>query len=420
MKEKFLRFAKEQYLFDEHPRVLAAVSGGVDSVVLARLLHAQGWLAALVHVNYGKRGAESEADEIFVQQLAATLNVTFHTVKVNSETIQKQDGDGFQEKARNFRYAYFEAVCEEFNYPQLATGHQLDDNLETMLHRLFRGAGIHGLRGIPVKNKNIVRPLLFATREEIESVARREGWSWREDASNQEQDFQRNKIRHQLLPLLKSWNPNVYDGLSETFDHLRDAELIFNAAIEAQKKNGLILEQDCVRIRIDDLMSSIAPSTILYEWIRPYGFNATQAKQIVNGLRDSEAAFFYAEAFVLSKERHELVIVPREKEHAPMYILNRDVQLDFLQVEFSETASLAETNPYIALLDAEKLQWPLTLRVWKAGDRMRPLGMNGTKKISDILTDMKAERLNRKQLPVLLSGEELVWLPGFRIAHDFA
>jgi tRNA(Ile)-lysidine synthase len=421
VKEKFLRFIQEQKLLAPQPHIMAAVSGGIDSVVLARLLHEQGWLSAIAHVNYGKRDAESDADAVFVEELAASLNVIFHVKKTNAAQVEAFDGDGFQEKARNYRYAYFEDLCDEFGYTQIATGHQLDDNLETLLHRLFRGAGIHGLRGIPVKNNRIIRPLLVASREEIVSLATTQGWAWREDASNQELTFQRNKIRHQFMPLLKSWNPNLYEGLSETFGHLRDTELIFNEAIEASKKSAVWVNNTTTHIRIASLLSAVAPVTMLYEWIRPYGFNNTQAQQLVNGLNETTPAVFYADEFVLSKERDELVIAPKEKKEVAECVFEPDGHLGFLQWEFSDTTSLRfEQDSNVAFLDAEKLQWPLTIRSWKIGDRMRPFGMQGTKKVSDILTDLKVARLNRDKLPVLLSGEDIVWMPGFRIAHDYA
>ncbi len=421
VKEKFLRFIQEQKLCDTEPRILAAVSGGVDSVVLAQLLHAQGWLSGIAHVNYGKRGAESDADAVFVAELAASFQVAFHVKKTSSADVQAFDGDGFQEKARNFRYTYFNDLCLAFGYTHIATGHQLDDNLETLFHRLFRGAGIHGLRGIPVKNNNIIRPLLFASREEIVAFAKAQAWSWREDASNQELTFQRNKIRHQLMPLLKSWNPNVYQGLSETFNHLRDTELIFDEAIETSKKEAVRLENNRTHIRIASVLASVAPATLLYECIRPYGFNTTQAQQLVHGLTETGAAVFHAEKFVLSKERDELVIAPKDDDEISECVFERDAQLDFLRWEFTETdTSLIEPHPHVAFLDAEKLQWPLTIRSWKIGDRMRPFGMQGTKKISDILTDLKVARLSRQKLPVLLSGEDIVWMPGFRIAHEYA
>lgn len=368
MKTRLQLFIAEHDLFKKDDHVLVAVSGGRDSVVLAHLLHACGYRIALAHMNFGLRGTESVADERFVRDFGAQLGVKVFLEKANWDMVS---GEGVQLQARELRYAFFDRICREMGFDKLATAHHADDDLETTFINLMRGTGIYGFEGIPVQRGNIVRPLLWATRNEIDAYTAEHKLSYRNDASNEGDDYLRNRIRHHLIPLLQEIeNP---EKLKTSLANLKeDAYAMWQMSAHLSVQSGphhvLLLKN----------LPPHARETWLYHCLRPFGFNRVQCRDLlVTGETGKSVKSGAFEAVVFKDEVH---------------ILNSDAALPMAvsignagSYTFSEIAlRLAFENaekPFgnarqsYVKLDADKLEFPLILRMANSGDRFRPLGM---------------------------------------------
>lgn len=427
MLEEFLKYIEQNSLFDTQQKILLAVSGGIDSVVMADLFRRSDFEFALVHCNFCLRGDESDLDEAFVKALAKAYNVPFYSKKFDTEGYAKSKGISTQMAARDMRYEWFAALLKEKEYDFLATAHHKNDSLETILLNLAKGTGIAGLHGILPKNKTTVRPMLYADREMIRHYALSKKIEWREDNSNQSVKYKRNMIRHEIIPVLKKINPSLENTLTSTVEKLRAAENIFQAKIANVKAAALKEKQGKIFIDKSIILQEKEATIILYELIKIFGFNYSQSKNIVCKLSDNQSVgkMFESEDYRLNIDRQQLIIDKKVSTTTMEMLINhglRTVQSDFFKLNITEHDKdtyqiTADKN--IAALDYARLDFPLTLRKWRAGDWFMPLGMQQRKKLSDFLIDEKIPLHSKENIFVLISDENIAWVVGHRIDDRF-
>lgn len=422
----FLQFIDENELFTAKDSLLVAVSGGVDSVVLTHLLHTTGFRFSIVHCNFGLRGNESEGDELFVRELANKYGVACFHKYFNVKFAASEEQISIQLAARILRYQWFESLLKNYGYQYLLTAHHQNDTVETVLYNLVKGTGIAGLHGIKPKMQQIIRPLLFATKQEIIEYVQKNGLEFREDSSNMSNKYSRNLLRNEVIPLLKRINPNLENTMQQTIERIAAIERIYETEIIKLKAKVQRIENQTVYIDIALLSKENEVMIKLYELLKPYHFNYIQTQQIIESLYKSAGRIFVSPTHNLVKDRNELVIVDNNKkdiselfiELHTQYAVNQYFELHIKQFDKTENFEL-DKNASVALLDKSRLKFPLTARVWQEGDKFQPLGMKGMKKISDFLNDKKIPLNLKNKIWVLCSGDEIVWVIGHRIDEKY-
>ena len=307
MLSAFKNYLQDTQLFATEDKILLAVSGGVDSMVMAHLFRQAEFNFGIAHCNFQLRGAASDGDEEMVKKLAKEWDIPFHTIQFDTLKESEKQHKSVELIARELRYKWFGELLQMFDYQFVATAHHLNDSLETLLYNLAKGTGIRGLHGIPLKNGQVIRPLSFASREEIEKYATLEDVVYREDASNQSLAHNRNLIRHQVIPPLKSINPSLEQTFAKTLKQLQETEALFLWAVETHKKGILSEEEGRLKVEITGLNSAPAKSTILYEIIKDYGFNSDHVDQIFRAI-DNVGAQFYSKMYHIFIERNAIII----------------------------------------------------------------------------------------------------------------
>lgn len=405
-------------------RGLLAVSGGLDSVVLAELAHRAGLRFGIAHVNFGLRGGESDADEIFVKTLAERYGVLFFSKKMETAAFATTHGLSIQLAARKLRYAWFDELLNAEGFDYLATAHHRDDALETLLLNLTRGAGLAGLAAIPERNGRVVRPLLAVSREEIERFARELGLTWREDRTNATDDYPRNFVRHHVVPQLRDLNPNLTETLGQTLDQLVAARRLLERQTELLRQAAWRTDGDVIFLKIEPIRQSAEPVLLLHELLRPLGFRYRQTEAVWAARDGQPGKTFHSPTHTLTKDRTALVVTPRRPAEGGVFFIENPVgevvAPDFtLQFSFSENPVFGE-NSNEAFFDFERLTFPLTLRSWQSGDWFCPLGMDGKrKKVSDLLVDLKIPRALKNRVYVLESAGAIAWVVGHRPDERF-
>ncbi len=429
MLDAFLHFIRKEQLLQPGSRVLLAVSGGVDSVVMAHLFLQAGWRFGIAHCNFKLRGRESDEDERFVQALANAWKVPFFSVSFDTIQAARQPGVSVQMAARELRYQWLEDIRREKGYDYTATAHHLNDSIETAFYNLVKGCGIRGLHGIPLRSGQVVRPLLFACRADIEAYAAAHYLGFRQDASNAEDKYHRNKIRLRALPALRGINPALEETMAANLERFKEAEYLYEQALKMLRR-GLVKEaRGRLLISVGGLKQhEPAIATILYEWLSPLGFNAAQARQMAQSLENTGATF-YAPPYRLLVDREYLAIEKMPEEEGTVeYRLeekNQDMELPggrFSMRRHSGRVVLFSTDASEAALDAGALEFPLRLRRWREGDVFQPLGMGGRhQKVQDFFTNNKVSRFDKEQAWILEDGQgRICWLVGYRIDDRFA
>lgn len=403
-----------------------AVSGGMDSMVMLHLLHQAGFSIAVAHCNFQLRGEESDEDEIFVAAKCKKWGIPFHSIRFDTNNYAIQHGLSVQMAARELRYSWFQQVKEKENADWIATAHHLSDSVETVLLNLSRGTSLDGLLGIAEKNGFVIRPLLFATHNEITNYAAETGVVWREDRSNETDDYQRNFIRHQIIPKLKQVNPAFEQSIAKTVERLSGDGAILTQAIEVWKKQFQRNENDKVILAKKGFEPSLDDSynsALLWRLLRGFGFHFDQSKKIVQALNGQSGKQFLSTSHQLVVDREYLILVPLSSELAEVTIEEGQVdaymgnrQLTFLSTTIGGSINNEEAA---IVLDIDSLRFPLTWRKWKAGDFFFPLGMTGRKKISDFLVDQKVSLADKGAVSVLESAGEIAWVVGYRIDDRF-
>lgn len=404
--QKISQYIHQHKLFSPEDKILVALSGGADSVALLRLLLTLGYTCEAAHCNFHLRGSESDRDEMFVRHLCKEHQVTLHLVHFETEREAAERHISIEMAARELRYAWFEKIRKECGASVVAVAHHQDDSVETLLLNLIRGTGINGLRGIQPQNGNIVRPLLCLDRKEIIDYLQEIKQDYVTDSTNLQDEYTRNKIRLNLLPIMQEINPSVKESILKTSQHLNDAATIYNKGIEEAKLR--VLTKESINIRA--LQQEPTPETILFEILYPIGFNAAQVKDIYRALDGQSGKVFVSTNFRVVKDRDLLLISPILETTKPVLkIIEQPYTQDFIIPRDKNTACF----------DADKLHHPLSLRLWQQGDTFVPFGMKGKKKVSDYLTDRKFSLLRKEQQWVLCCGEDIIWLVGERTDNRF-
>lgn len=423
MEELFKNHIRSKKLLDESKTYLLAISGGIDSVCLGYLLRTAGINFALAHVNFGLRGAESNDDQAFVHSLAKEWSVVIHIVHTTKEEMD-QAGMSTQMAAREFRYGWFEKVINDHGYEGLLVAHHADDQLETIFLNLLRGTGIEGIYGMSEKRGDIIRPLLGFSRSEIADYMTKNSHTWREDSSNNKNDYKRNILRNRVFPLLKEEFPEGLQVMEMSFNKLKDTGRAFFSLYEKWKREVIFTEGDYHYLSIKEIENVPGKHSMLYYWLRDFGFSYADVKDILNAIDKGESGkTFYAGKYMLNKDREFLILGKNDFEWEEklieahdISIQIKDIKYDILHLEGEMELDKSKEN---AMLDLDKLQFPLVIKKWELGDRIIPLGMDKPKKISDLLVDLKVPLIRKKHILVLWSGDEIAWVVGFRIGEHF-
>jgi len=422
--EKFTRFLKERNLLQG--KFLAAVSGGIDSVVLCELCKQSGIHFSIAHCNFQLRGEESERDENFVRSIGEKYAVELFVKKFNTAAYANQNKISVQEAARDLRYDWFVQLKNEKGFSFTLLAHHADDNIETLLMNFFRGTGLEGLTAMPEENredKYILRPLLDVRRKEIIEFAKQNNLSWAEDSSNASSKYTRNFFRNELLPAIKKAYPQVEENLLANIERMKKTNEVYQPAVEELKKK--ICEQFAAEIRIPVLkLMKYQHSSIIYEIIKDYGFGEKQVEEVIK-LADAESGkFIENEHYQIIKNRKWFVIARKaantdttaiEEGMEKVYFGGGELQLKSIPVEKFRLQKKED----IAQLDAKHIEFPLLLRKWKQGDYFYPLGMRKKKKLARFFIDQKLPKNQKENTWVIESNKKIIWIIGMRIDDRF-
>ena len=419
MKNKVQQFITEKSLFIREDKLILGISGGADSVCLMHILLALGYSFELAHCNFNLRGEESDADEYFVKELAKKHQLKIHVKQFDTLAYAAENKISTQMAARDLRYAWFDKLRIKSSAKYLAIAHHANDDVETFFINLVRGSGLKGFLGIKEKNNAIVRPLLSVSRLEIEQYLSDSDLVFREDSSNASVKYLRNKIRHELLPLLAEMNPSIQQTVKDEMRILEGVSQIYASKVEevrkdlSQEKNGI------VQFEISALLALNPLHNYLYELLASYGFYTVEA--ISNALHGQSGKQFFSATHQLVVDRENIFISLLNKQNVVFEITEKTTRLVHpLVIKFKVTAD--KTIIYdndIAQLDVEKLKFPLTLRKWKEGDKFMPLGMKKFKKLSDFFIDNKFSIIDKQEQWLLCSDVDIVWLVGCRIDERY-
>ncbi len=429
MVEQLLNHIQRHQLCKTTDKILLAVSGGVDSMVMLRLFHEAGIPVGVAHCNFQLRGEDSIADEVLVNMTCVELKVPFHLKRFETGKYAEQHKVSTQVAARELRYEFFEEIRTQYEYDFIATAHHLDDSLETVLLNFTRGTGIDGLVGIPLKNRFVIRPMLFASRKQIEDHANFLRLQWREDKSNQSDEYARNAIRNKVIPVLTELNPSLTETYRSTHERIAGASAFtaqfladFRAIYTTQKHGKLLID-------LDKLIDTRYSSVLLWMLVKEFGFNLDQCDRAVRQRRTGKQ--FLSSTHVMLVNRNELLIyaaegspevtqtlIDKDDDKAVLHKLMLEVENSGLDKYLEDVNALKDAN--VEYIDCSQLKFPLVWRKWKPGDTFKPIGMKHHKKLSDFLIDEKISRDEKENVTVLESDGKIVWVVGKRISQDFA
>jgi tRNA(Ile)-lysidine synthase len=427
MLDSFLTFINQHTPDLKQQPTLLAVSGGVDSVVMVHLFHNLGLPAGVAHCNFGLRGEESDDDEAFVRELASKYNFPFFVTRPDVKGFAKSASVSTQMAARELRYEWFEKVRQEAGYKWIATAHHANDSLETLLLNLARGTGLAGLTGIAPVNGNLIRPLLLSNRAEVSRYAAENGIQWREDRTNETDDYNRNKIRHHVTPVLTELNPSLETTFNATSERLRAANALLAAHLQAWKKEVIQEEADTIRIPTDEIRQATEPAYRLWFILQDFGFQYSQIPGIVAAFDGTPGKRFFSPTYVLLVDRAHLIIkmTPETSVQEELIVETPDQVLDWHGVIFtlrlSQAGAIIPFDKHTIAVDPDLLIFPLRIRKWQAGDVFQPFGMGGkSKKVSDLLIDNKVDRFEKERTAVLVNGNgDIIWVAGIRADERF-
>lgn len=419
-------FNKKHALFNKDTdNLLLAVSGGVDSMVMLHLLQQLNVPLAVAHCNFQLRGTESDADEQLVKNYSKQHDLQVFVRRFATKSLAREHGISIEMAARQLRYDWFSQLCEEHGYTKIATAHHAGDALETLLYNLSKGTGIHGLQGIKPKRDNIIRPILFSNRRQIEKYAQEHQLPWRTDASNLENIYHRNRIRNEVVPELEKINPNLENTISATLERIRaTADLL---QTEVDSFNEIAVEEIAggIRIKKEVLQKHRHSLLMLNEILTPYQFNYQQAKQIEEALKSIPGKVFYSSTHQLNIDREWLFINAKQDKQEQIFTITAQTkQLEMTEGTLLITQKSKENYTFsnqrnVAALDLGKLKFPIKVRPWQQGDKFKPLGMRGNKKISDFLIDQKIPLNLKNEIYLLESKNQVVWIINHRIDDRF-
>ena len=421
MLQKFTNHIITNFPFLLKSRFFIAVSGGIDSMVLVHLFQQIGYPFAMLHCNFQLRGKESDGDMKFVMSYGDKFLIPWSVGHFDTKEYAKEMKVSIQIAARELRYDWFEEQLERQDFDYILTAHHLDDNLETFLINLSRGTGLDGLTGIPSQNDKIIRPLLPFSREEIENYAKENKLKWREDSSNASDNYLRNKIRHNIVPILKEINPTFLDSFQKTQNYLKEAQSIVNDGeyiiyqeVATEKEDGTI------HFDLKKLLQMPNFRAYLYQWLNQFEFTAWEDIYALTTAQSGKQVF--SEHYVLLKNRDFLILSARidEQEDEAYYVEKNQKKVKFsLNISFCNVSNISNADANCIFVDEDKLQFPLIIRKWEEGDYFYPFGMKGKKKLSKYFKDEKLSLIDKSNQWILCSENQVVWIIGRRQDERF-
>lgn len=403
-----------------HKRYLLAVSGGADSTVMATLFHEAGLSFAIAHCNFHLRGADSDRDMRFVQQLAAQWQVPLYLQEFDTLTLQKNSGKSVEMVARELRYTWFSEIAGDYDF--IVTAHQSTDAAETMLLNLCRGTGLKGLCGIPSKNGKIIRPMLVFTAEEIRQYAEDHHIAYVEDITNRDEEISRNRIRHSVIPQMETLNPQFVSTTATSRQILQRQYAYYQKHIAADIQKVVSEQNGQCRINRSKLAECDDLELVLYEILNEYGFPAIVSEKLSVNSFFQPGKQFFSDTHILLIDRDFLLIQPKaNSEEACVNIVSQEELSQYFDIEEFEYQKdmVFEKNPDILYLPKDKLTFPLQIRSWRSGDYFYPLGTKGRQKLSDFFTDHKIDRFTKSQIRLLCSEDQIIWIIGWRSDERF-
>lgn len=423
MIQKFTSHINTSFPVLKDKKLLIAISGGLDSVVLYHLLTTLNFDISLAHCNFNLRGKESDLDEEFVNNLSQKSSNQIFTKSFDTEKYSKENKLSTQIAARDLRYRWFQELAKKHNFDFILTAHHADDNLETFLINLTRGSGLEGFTGIPKMNGNIVRPLLPFSREEILKYATENNIEWREDTSNASTKYTRNKIRHQVIPVLKEINPSLLSSFEKTMENLQEAQQILEDIIDEVSSKTIETKDAITKINIDKIKELSNPKAYLYQLLK--GYNFTAWNDVYNLLSAQSGKQVFSKTLRLLKDRDFLILSKLDFSNALEMTL--EIQEDELEITnpihltFEEVSQKSTENKQTIYVDKDLLKYPLILRKWQNGEYLYPTKMQGKKKLSKLFKDDKFSLLEKENTWLLCNADnEIIWVINHRQDRRFS
>lgn len=429
--QQFNHYVKLHHLFDKNDRILLAVSGGVDSVVLCELFKQNGFDFAIAHCNFQLRGEESDADELFVKSFGEKYNVEVFVKRFDTLRYAKEQNVNIQIAARELRYQWFNELLKQVaskKIKSIATAHHLNDNIETLLMNFFKGTGIRGLQGMLPGESGIggkvIRPLLFASKEMLISFAKENQMQWREDSSNETVKYTRNFLRNEIIPRLKNIYPEIEKNLEANLERFNEIASLYNESVEKFKSKFVVIERNEIRIPVLKLLQSNSTQTLLYEILNPFGFSAKQIPEVRKLLIAESGKHVVSSTHRIFRNRNWLIVSPISTKDSSFAFIDADcdnVSFDGYCIEMKTIPrpDKIDADSKVALLDPSLLKFPLLIRKWKQGDYFYPLGMTKKKKLSRFFIDQKMSLTEKENCLVIESDKRIVWIIGHRIDNRF-
>ncbi len=416
-------------LFKQEDRLLLAVSGGLDSILLLEILHQLGYNITVAHCNFNLRGIESDMDATFVVEYCDNLKVPVYQHTFQTDKYAIENKISIQMAARDLRYQWFEKLCVTHGYSSIVTAHHANDHAETILLNLIRGTGLAGLKGIAERNGNIIRPLLPFTRKELDQYAHANNLKWREDSSNQSRDYQRNLIRLEVLPILKQINPSLENTLIDFSKIMLESVILIEEFIE-YKLNGLIHEEiNSTILKTETIVDHISLNSLLYHFLSKFQFNTDVIATIATAIRQKHSGkMFFSKEFRVLIDRNQIIITSLQNVSEELELLIEegntvislpDGLLRMQLIDLDLTIMLQNKDPKTAYLDSGMLNYPLLCRRWIKGDYFYPLGLEHRQKLSDYFIDHKVALTTKEISWVLMAGEDIAWVIGQRIDQRY-
>jgi tRNA(Ile)-lysidine synthase len=413
MWSKVSAYINKHKLLNANDLYIVALSGGADSVALLLLLKEGGFNVHAAHCNFLLRGSESDRDEAFCVDLCRQLGVELHRAHFATREYAEAHKVSVEMAARELRYNWFEQLRKDIGAVGICVAHHRDDSVETVLLNMIRGTGLRGLTGIQPRNGYVLRPLLCVSRDEIEHFLAKRGQKYVIDSTNLETDVKRNKVRLQVLPLLRTLNPAVSDNIQRMVENVAEAQIVLDSLLDNFKKHNTL--------KLSELEKYGSSEYVIYEWLKNYGFNGTQARQVLEA--ETGKIMSSSQGYDVLKDRERLIIERTLKPFNPMRIPEEGMYVldEKMRLSLRKCAAYVSKKPFVATFDAQKVVFPLTVRRVEEGDWMIPFGMRGRKLLSDLMTDRKMTVFEkRRQLVVVDAQDVIVWAVGLRIADSVA
>jgi len=425
MFEEFLNYIHNNRLFELKDRVLLAVSGGIDSMVMSHLFLKLGVNAGIAHCNFCLRNIESDSDEELVRKFTEENGMPFYIIRFKTKEYAAAKGISVQMAARELRYDWFEKIRKENNFDKVAIAHNLNDNVETLLINLTRGTGLTGLTGMRPGSNTIIRPLLFAKRKRIEEYCRDNNVPFREDKSNAETGYSRNKIRHKIIPVLMEINPAIEDTLNNTAKRLTGIDEILTSCIDLIRKQTSVKKDGTIVFNIEKLLKINPGEALIFEIFSPFGITQALSGDLIRLLSGETGKKIFTRTHRIVKNRNEVLVCPLEYDQKKYYVINSTEDLTMVPGVISAKIlnkgsdfKIPEDRNIICI-DLRNIKFPLIIRGWENGDYFYPLGMSHKKKLSDFFIDNKYSLPEKDQALVLESNGKIVWIIGTRIDERF-